>query len=58
MPKKMAENKKVEIKKEAEDIVAEVKKTEKEILLDLYDELKSRKITRLCDLENQIANAE
>jgi len=41
-----------------ESIESEVKrKTEKEVLLDLYNVLKARKINSISDLENLIANS-
>jgi len=47
-------------KKEKEEVKVEEPKvkTEKEVLLDLYDDLKARGIRSIGDLENQIANAE
>ena len=49
-------------KKIIEPIEPEVKeeikgKTEKEVLLELYDVLKARKINSISDLENLIANS-
>ena len=44
-------------KQEIVEEISEVK-SEKEVLLELYEDLKARGIRSLSDLENQIARAE
>ena len=42
--------------KEENNLIDSQTKSEKEVLLDLYQELKNRNIRSIGDLENQIAN--
>jgi len=51
--------KKIKVKLAPTPTISEIKvKSEKEVLLELYQNLKDRGISRISDLENLIARAE